>query len=117
VLVIAARRETRNAVRECVRSMGLMVDYVASLEQAREFCSNSLPQAVVYESAIAGALFRALRDEWTAALPTLGFIEIGEQGPAFEISDLGGTKSSRIALDAIMSALPNALMFELGKQG
>jgi hypothetical protein len=115
VLVIVSRRDTRSAVRESVRPMGLMVDYVGSVLEAREFCASGLPHAIVFESGLAGTSFHALREEWLRDSPTLGFIEIGEQGHAFEVTDFGGSRNSRVAHDAIIDALPNALLFELAK--
>jgi hypothetical protein len=117
VLVIAGRRETRNSVRETLRSMGLMVDYVGSVDEARQFCSGGLPHAIVYEAALAGENFRKLRAEWTREVPALAFIEIAEQGRELQVSDLGGQRTSRIGRDVIVSALPSALSFELSKAG
>jgi len=117
VLVIAARRETRNAVRETLRSMGLMVDYVATIEEARQFCESGLPHAIIFEAALAGDNFRKLRAEWSRDVPTLGFIEIAEQGRNLEVSDIGGQRTSRIGRDVIASALPSALNFELSQDG
>ena len=117
VLVVAGRRETRNTVRETLRPMGLMIDYVASVEEAQQFCSGGLPHAVVYEAALAGENFRRLRAEWTREVPALAFIEIAEQGRELEVSDLGGQRTSRIGRDVIVSALPSALLFELSKEG
>jgi hypothetical protein len=115
VLVIASRRETRNCVRDTLRSMGLMVDYVASIDEAREFCNGGLPHAILFEAALAGENFRKLRTEWCREVPTLAFIEIAEQGRELEVSDIGGQRTSRIGRDVIASALPSALMFELSK--
>jgi uncharacterized protein with HEPN domain len=115
VLVIASRRETRNAVRDTLRSMGLMVDYVGSIDEAREFCSAGLPHAILFEAALAGENFRKLRAEWSQEVPTLAFIEISEQGRELEVHDIGGQRTSRIGRDVIASALPSALMFELSK--
>jgi hypothetical protein len=115
VLVVASRRETRNTVRETLRPMGLMVDYVATIEEAREFCCSGMPHAIVYEAALAGENFRRLRAEWSREVASLAFIEIGEQGRAFEVLDLGGQRTSHVGRDVIVSALPNALMFELAK--
>ena len=117
VLVVSGRRETRNSVRETLRPMGLMVDYVSSVDEAREFCCGGLPHAIVYEAALAGEKFAALRAQWHREVPTLAFIEISEQGRDLEVSDLGGQRTSRIGRDVIVSALPNALMFELAKGG
>ncbi|MBN8492589.1 MAG: hypothetical protein J0M00_14320 [Burkholderiales bacterium] len=115
VLVVASRRETRNAVRETLRSMGLMIDYVASVDEAREFCSGGLPHAIVYESALAGENFRKLRAEWTREVPSLAFIEITEQGRELKVCDLGGQHTSRVGRDVLVRALPGALSFELSK--
>jgi hypothetical protein len=117
VLVVTARREIRNAVRDTLRTMGLMVDYVASIDEAREFCTGGLPHAIVYEAALAGDGFRKLRTEWLREVPSLAFIEIAEQGRELEVSDLGGQRTSRIGRDVIASALGSALMFELSKDG
>ena len=117
VLVIASRRETRNGVRETLRAMGLMIDYVASVDEAQQFCSGGLPHAIVYESGLAGENFRRLRAEWSHEVPSLAFIEIAEQGRELEVSDIGGQRTSRIGRDVIVGALPSALMFELSKGG
>ena len=117
VLVIASRRETRNAVRDTLRSMGLMVDYVGSIDEAREFCGAGLPHAMLFEAALAGENFRKLRAEWSQEVPTLAFIEISEQGRELEVLDIGGQRTSRVGRDVIASALPSALMFELSKAG
>jgi hypothetical protein len=97
--------------------MGLMVDYVGSVDEARQFCSGGLPHAIVYEAALAGENFRKLRAEWTREVPALAFIEIAEQGRELQVSDLGGQRTSRIGRDVIVSALPSALSFELSKAG
>lgn len=117
VLVIAGRRETRNAVRDTLRTMGLMVDYVATVDEARQFCSGGLPHAILFEAALAGENFRQLRAEWSREVPALAFIEIAEQGRELEVHDIGGQRTSRIGRDVIASALPSALMFELAKAG
>ncbi len=115
VLVIASRRETRNCIRETLRSTGLMVDYVSTVDEAREFCSGGLPHAIVFEAGLAGEHFRKLRADWSSEVPSLAFIEISEQGRELEVSDLGGHRTSRIGRDVIVAALPSALMFELAK--
>lgn len=117
VLVIASRRETRHAVRDTLRACGLVVDYAASVHEARQFCDDGLPHAILFEAALAGETFGQLRAEWSRKQPTLAFIEITEQGREFEVRDLGGRHTSRIGRDAIASALPGALMFELAQAG
>jgi hypothetical protein len=115
VLVVAAQREIRNGVRDTLRSMGLMVDYVGSVDEAREFCAAGLPHAIVYEAGLAGENFRRLRTEWSREPPAPAFIEIAEQGRELEVCDLGGQRTSRIGRDVIAGTLGSALMFELAQ--
>jgi len=117
VLVIAARRETRNGVRDTLRSMGMMVDYVGTIDEARQFCEAGLPHAIIFEAALAGENFRKLRMDWSREVPTLAFIEIAEQGRELEVSDIGGQRTSRIGRDVIASTLSSALTFELSQGG
>ena len=115
IIVLAARREVRNVVREALRPMGLMVDFVASVDEAREFCADGLPHAMIYEASLAGERFERLRTEMLAEVPTLPFIRIAEQGKAFEVLNLGGRQFASVGRDAIIEALPAALMFELSR--
>jgi hypothetical protein len=115
VIVLAARREVRNVVREALRPMGLMVDFVASVDEAREFCADGLPHAMIYEASLAGERFERLRTEMLAEVPALPFIRIAEQGKAFEVLNLGGRQFASVGRDAIIEALPAALMFELSR--
>jgi CheY-like chemotaxis protein len=115
VMVVASRREVRNVVREALRPMGLMVDFVTSVQEAQELVADGLPHAVIYEAALAGEQFERLRNEMLTEVPTLVFVRIAEQGKAFEVLNLGGRQFASVGRDAIMAALPEALMFELSR--
>ena len=43
------------------------------------------------------------------------FIEIMEEGQAFEMTGFNGATRSRVGLDVLDASLPAALMFELSK--
>ena len=115
VLVVASRRDVRVQVRDAVRNMGLMVDFVTSVEEAREFCRGGLPHAIVFEAVLRGDRFNDLCHECEANGAEVAFIEIVEEGSAFEISGVGGPGMARVGRDAIIGSLPSALMFELSK--
>jgi hypothetical protein len=117
VLVVASRREVRNLVREATRSMGLMVDFVTSIEEAREFCMGGMPHAVVHEGVLGGERFELLRQELLTSVPTLAFIQISEHGKAFEVTNVGGRQFASVGRDAIIESLPAALLFELARCG
>lgn len=115
VLVIASRRELRVQIRDALRNMGLIIDFVNSVEEAAEFCRDGLPHAIIVESIQRGERFGRLHDEISAEVPEFVFIEIIEEGNTFEMSGFSGSTVARVGRDVIDSSLPSALMFELSK--
>ena len=117
LLVVCGRRDLRVEIREAVQSMGLMLDFVANVAEAREFCAAGLPHAIVYEAAQGGAPMQRLAGELRADAPTLAFVEIVESGKPIQASMLGGLELSSVARPAVREALPTALNFELARVG
>jgi CheY-like chemotaxis protein len=117
VMVVAQRREIRNLVRETLRPLGLMLDFAATVEEARHLCTGGVPHAMVYEATLGGDRLDALRAELLADMPSLAFIQIAEQGRAFEVLNIGGSQVASVGREAITEALPAALMFELARHG
>jgi hypothetical protein len=115
VLIVASRRDVRVQIRDAVRNMGLIVDFVNSVDEARDFCRGGLPHAIVIESVLRGDRFNDLRAEIDSEGADVVFIEIIEEGNTFEISGFGGLSMARVGRDAILTSLPSALMFELAK--
>ena len=115
VLVIASRREVRVMIRDALRNMSMLVDFVGSVEEASSFCREGLPHAIVIDSIQKGSRFTSFRDEIVGEVPDFVFIEILEQGSTFEMSGTNGAHMARIGRDVIASSLPAALMFELSR--
>lgn len=115
VLVVASRRDMRSQIRDALRGMSLIVDFVASVDEATAFCSEGLPHAIVIESIQNGDRFGQLRDEILAEVPDFVFIEIIEEGNTFEMSGFSGTSMARVGRDVMATSLPSALLFELSK--
>lgn len=115
VLVIASQRELRTQIRDALRDMGLIIDFVNSVDEAAGFCRDGLPHAIAIEATQCGEPFAQLRADIAADVPDFVFIEIAEQGSAFEMSGFSGATMSRVGRDALASSLPSALMFELSK--
>lgn len=115
VLVIASRREMRVRVRDAIRRMGLVIDLVASVDEATAFCREGLPHAIVVEGILNGEKLRQLRAQIGAEVPEFPFIEIIEEGASFAMSGFGGAPMGRVGREAIESALPSVLMFELSR--
>lgn len=115
VLVVSSRRDMRVQIRDSLRNMGLIVDFVNSVDEAADFCRDGLPHAIVIESIQAGERFAQLREEISAEVTDFVFIEIVEEGAAFEMSGFGGNEMARVGREVLASSLPSALMFELAK--
>lgn len=115
VLVVASRREVRVLIRDALRNMSMLVDFVGSVEEAQSFCKEGLPHAIVFDSVQKGQRFDHFRDEILAEVPDFVFVEILEQGATFEMSGSNGAKMARIGRDVVTSSLPAALMFELSR--
>jgi hypothetical protein len=115
VLVVASRRELRVEIRDALRNMNLLVDFVGSVKEAANFCKEGLPHAIIIESIQLGERFSAFRDEILSEVPDFVFIEIVEEGSAFEMSGLNGAEIARVGRAVLASSLPAALMFELAK--
>ena len=115
VLVVASRRDLRVQVRDALRNMGLVMDFVNSVDEAVDFCRDGLPHAIIIESIQRGERFALFRDEIAAEVPDFVFIEIIEEGTTFEMSGFSGSTIARVGRDVIASSLPSALMFELSK--
>lgn len=115
VLVVSARREVRNTVRQALRPMGLMVDFVTSADEAAEFCRAALPHALIHEASMAGERFERLRNGLLADAPGLAVIQIGEQGRAVETVNVGGRQIAIVGRDAILASLQATLTHELSR--
>lgn len=115
VLVLVSRRDLRTQVREAIAHMGLVLDFVTSVDEAREFCVDGLPHAIVYEAVLAGERLDDLRAELRHELPDFPFIEIVEEGGVFEVSRFGQSPVARVGRDALQTSLPSALVYELSK--
>ena len=113
VLVVASRREMRALVRDALRDMNLLIDMVATVDEAASFCREGLPHAIVVESIQFGARFTAFRDEIVGEVPNFVFIEIVEQGTVFEMAARTASGITRIGRDVVSASLPTALVFEL----
>ena len=115
VLVIASRREMRLQIRDALRNMSLIIDFVNSVDEAVSFCREGLPHAIVIESIQTGERFAAFREDVTDEVPDFVFIEIIEEGSTFQMSGFDGPSIARVGRDVIASSLPSALIFELSK--
>jgi hypothetical protein len=115
VLVVAARRDVRLLVRESLRSMGLVVDFVSSVSEATKFCSEALPHAIVFESNLRGQRFDQLVAGIRREVPEFVLVEVMDEGSVFDISSVSPTGIARVGREAVLTSLPSALVYELAR--
>jgi CheY-like chemotaxis protein len=115
VLVVASRRDLRLLVRESLKSMGLVVDFVSSVSEAVQFCREALPHAIVFESNLRGQRFDHLVESIRTEVPEFVLVEVLEEGQAFDISSVSPTGMARVGREVVMQSLPSALIYELSR--
>lgn len=115
VLVLAARREVRNVVREALRSLSLVLDFASTVDEVQAQCAEGMPDALVYEASLGGQRLERLRDELLAISPRLAFVQIAEEGKAVQVLNQGARQFTSVGRDAIIESLPDALKFELAR--
>lgn len=115
VLVVAARRDLRLLIRESVKSMGLVVDFVSSVTEATEFCREALPHAIIYESSLSGQRLEQLVAGIRREVPEFVMVEVLEEGSNFDISSVSPTGVARVGREAVLTSLPSALVYELAR--
>jgi len=117
LVVLSARRETRTVIRDVLKPTGSMIDFVATVEEARQLFEDSLPHAVIYDAVLAGDHFDRLRANLRQDAPQLVFIEIAEQGRDFQVLEADGVPYASVGRDGLAESLPAALLFELSRHG
>jgi len=115
IVVLCGSREVRTLVRDALQPTGSMVDFVSSVEEARNLFEAALPHAVVYETALGDDHFERLRSDLLAEVPSLAFIAVAEAGRAFELLEANGHPYASVGCDGLMESLPAALLFELSR--
>lgn len=112
VLVLASRAAVRHLVRESTAGMGLLVDIVDSLDQARNYALEIPPDAIVVDERNTEV------DQWLLALQAGGsgppLIHLADRFKALEVSSTGRFEITRVGCETAMRDLPAALRYALG---
>lgn len=113
VLVIASSKQLRIQIRESLKAMGLVLDFVSNLREASEFCREGLPHAIVIEDSQQTTAFTKLAADIRREVPDFVFIELIAGDRHFEISSVSSSGMARVGSEAIDSSLAAALIYEL----
>jgi hypothetical protein len=113
VLVVSSCRELRQEVRQSLRHLGLMIDVVSTLEEARAFCREGLPHAIVADARVGGDRLPSLQRELLDDAPGLAVIEVAEHHDGYRTSIDDAAQLARVGRASLVEGLPAVLMFEL----
>ncbi|MDH0868375.1 hypothetical protein [Mitsuaria sp. GD03876] len=115
LLIVSPRREVRQEIQGAVRHMGLIIDAVASMDEALQFCEEGLPHGIAFEQSLRDADFDRLRADITAEVPNFSFIEVMDGDQQTQLSTATADHMARISRQNLQDALPSVLLFELSK--
>lgn len=109
LLVLAGRRDARQQVRNAIPGHDIFIDYVPSVIAARDYCGESAPHALLYESPFAGEALRSLCEALHGQTPSTALIEITPAGTGIEKGSIGNAPVLRVAADEMRQRLSTLL--------
>jgi len=112
LLVLAARRDARQCVRDALRGHEVFIDYVASVAAAEAYCDDGYPQVLLYDAAFEGEALQTLQERLTRLTPAVTMIELQHSGQGCEV----GERVIRLGADGLAQTLPSILLMELARQ-
>jgi len=105
----------REAVRRSVRQMGVIVDGVAQVEEARQFIAEGLPHALIFQQRARDPEFASLLSEIRQDSKDFCFVEVMLDNVPTQLSSACPDGVARVARVSLDEALPSVLMFEMAK--
>ena len=115
ILLITRDALVRNEVERAGKLLGLLVDRVASVEQAQHYVSLGMPHLIIIDEQLNDDSFGRLQNDITSTNPNLGFIEIADESNTFEISSWMSDSMARVSRDVLRAHLPSVLTLELAR--
>lgn len=116
VLVLAARRETRQQLREALQGQDLLVDYVSTTSAATQYCEDGAPQILLYESSFEGDAMWALRRRLSRLVTGVVVIEILPSGLFCDMADGTPDSVTRLGADALRQTLGSVMTLEMARR-
>jgi hypothetical protein len=115
VLLISTDAFVRSEVESAGRGLGLQIDCVPSVENARRYLKLTLPNLLVIDERLSTDDFEDLQLELRRIEPDLGFLEITDQSNTFEVSSWMSDSMTRICRESLRTQLPTVMTLELAR--
>lgn len=111
VLVLAGRADVRRLVREATATMGLAIDHVTTLAEARECAHHLLPDVLIVDER--NSEVDRLLAELKAGGSGPALVHVSAAFKGLEISTSGRFEILRVGTEGVMRELPAALRYAL----
>ena len=115
LLLVTTDDFLRANVKQICRSMGLVLDTVATTEQAIRFCEMDKPHMIMIDERLRDASFNELRADLQRYDPNLPFVEITDQPGMLEMASWVSGSMTRVSRDSVNTQLSTIIVFELAK--
>jgi hypothetical protein len=113
VLVLASRGDVRHIVREATADMGMLVDIVDTLAEARDYALEIPPDVLTVDERDTEV------DQWLAELQAGGsgppLVHVSSRFKGLEVSSSGRFELTRVGSESAVRDLPAALRYALSK--
>lgn len=115
ILLVTADEVLRDDVADICGNMGLVVDCVASPEQAERTCKVEKPHMLIVDERVRDAQFDALWQELLRQDPNFPMIEIASDANTLAMASWMSDSLTRVSRGSLRAQLPQVLVLELAK--
>ena len=116
LLVLAARREARQRVREALQGQDLFIDHVPTVAEAVQYCDEGTPQVLLYESAFDSEALRRLCERLADAMPSCVLVELLPDASPAVADNNGAWPMLRVGSEALRGTLAPLLLGTLARR-
>lgn len=115
ILLVTADEGLRDDIGDICGNMGLLVDSVASPEQAARTCAVEKPHMLIVDERVRDARFDALWQELLRQNPNFPTIEIASDANTLAMASWMSDSMTRVSRGSLRAQLPQVLVLELAK--
>ncbi|HSV52011.1 MAG TPA: hypothetical protein VLJ57_07835 [Burkholderiaceae bacterium] len=115
ILLVTADEGLRDDIADICGNMGLLVDCVASPEQAVRTCKVEQPHMLIVDERVRDARFDALCQELLQQDPNFPMIEIASDANTLAMASWMSDSMTRVSRGSLRAQLPQVLVLELAK--
>lgn len=103
-ILVVGRRDLRTQVRDAIRGLDLIADFVGTVDEAAAFCAGGLPHALICDPLLDGERLQRLRSQLQAEAPGLLFVNVVDDSTPLAPTGPGRATIRRTELPTLLSS-------------